>query len=556
MLKTAVFFFVALEAQKCLARILGIEHPASERNLDALEAQALAEAGLKLQREYGFGPVDSTENIESTRGPYHRVRALREKWRRSSLSRAVDKRIVVGRRVALSRWHSSTVAACDQETSATEEWSSVQRRLDFSEMAVDSDEDRVSADVDSIPLRRCPSMSSLSSDVTGAWSGSESKSHADRRQPMDGYLSPVTDVDESDCVQSPSISTCSHESISTGKLGIDVDATSPFVHVLVAGDERAMFTGANPELRPLLLLHGHSMSSVYFRHVLAELASTERYVVYALDMLGWGRSSRPPFTAKGTLRDPQTEAEEASQFMVRAIDEFLYSSGIESWCRKSGRGIDVIAHSLGAYVASKYAVEASRGLIQNLILVTPAGIWPEQSYKRAVYFRLTPQLVMRNAGLLGYICFRLRWPGRDPGFQSRDLRRYTYALATRQGGRSADIAFAALVTVSHVRRKAQCLRALGQEDTAGASILKRLPCHVAGKLRIIAGAKDPLIGVHELERAYQTLYEAAPRKNQVSFCVIPECGHVPFVEQPARFLEACGLAEVPDPIIHDARISE
>jgi pimeloyl-ACP methyl ester carboxylesterase len=546
MIKVATFLFVAIEAQKCLSRILGNKHPASEANLDDLEERVLAEAGLRLRREDALRSTDTPEETAAASLPYGRVRSLRMKWQKSSLVKRFDERDVVARRVVLERWNESIGLGRDQARRIAGGLAPVQRKLDFSEIRVGNEENVASLNSESPSLRRYPSLSSLSSEVSMTFSESGHQSPFDRQQSLDGYLSPLTDPDGSECFKSPSISTCSQAARDVNSTAPTDAATTPFVHVLVAGDEQAMLTGRNTKLRPLLLLHGHSMSSVYFRHVLAELASTGQHVVYALDMLGWGRSARPPFATKRSSRDPEAEAEQASQFMVEAIAEFLYSSGIESWCRKSGKRIDIIAHSLGAYVASRYAVESSRGLIQNLILVTPAGIWAEQSYQRAVYFRLTPQLVMRNAGFLGYICFRWRWPGGDPGFRSPNLRRYTYALATRRGSRSADIAFAALVTVSHVRRQARCLRPLGQGDAAHPSILERLPCHIAGQVRIIAGANDPLIGVPVLERAFQTLSQAASRKNQVSLCVIPECGHVPFVEQPARFLEACEFAEVSD----------
>jgi hypothetical protein len=72
-------------------------------------------------------------------------------------------------------------------------------------------------------------------------------------------------------------------------------------------------------------------------------------------------------------------------------------------------------------------------------------------------------------------------------------------------------------------------------------------CAIILKVRfhVVAGATDSLISVHELERAYQVMDKAAPREHQVSFRVIPACGHVPFLEHPEQFLEACGLCVSP-----------
>jgi len=547
MLRVITFFFISLEAQKCLSRLLGTRPPVVERDLDALEEKVLAEVGLCLRREYqGACSSSHAPPAGSDELSYERIRSLRNSWRRGTSSEQANTEVVTARRVTLARWEQSgPTAATRCAAVASTSTERLERKLNFDDIPVEQAESGALQVIDPI-LRRCPSLSSVSSEALPEWSSEMSVSRLKAPLSVDDYLSPLTDVADSESFErTPMSSVSSDTSSQVPESGNRSPAAAlPFVHVLVAGNEQDMFSGTNPQLRPLLLIHGHSMSSAYFRHVLADFAATGRYVVYAIDMLGWGRSSRPPYTTGRAPRDTAARAQVAVHFMIRGISEFLYSSGIESWCRKNGKRIDIVAHSLGAYVASRYTVEASNGLVQNLVLVTPAGIWSKQSYKRAVYFQLTPQMIMRNAGVLGYLAFRLRWPGRDLGFRSRYLRRYTYALATRRGGQSADLAFAALVTVSHKKRTARCVHPLASDgETTGGSILEQLPCCVNGRIRIVAGATDSLISVHELERAYQVMDKAAPREHQVSFRVIPACGHVPFLEHPEQFLEACGLCD-------------
>mmetsp|Transcript_20615 Transcript_20615/g.29896 ORF Transcript_20615/g.29896 Transcript_20615/m.29896 type:complete len:197 (+) Transcript_20615:513-1103(+) len=59
---------------------------------------------------------------------------------------------------------------------------------------------------------------------------------------------------------------------------------------------RTVFAG-NPANPPLVLIHGHSMSSTFFYRNFADLVDMGYYVI-GMDLLGWGRSERPPFTGR------------------------------------------------------------------------------------------------------------------------------------------------------------------------------------------------------------------------------------------------------------------
>ena len=88
-------------------------------------------------------------------------------------------------------------------------------------------------------------------------------------------------------------------------------------------------------------------------------ALAEKRPLYCFDLIGFGRSSRPKFSA---------DAMETEQ-------EFLES--VEKWREKMGlERMILIGHSLGAFVSSAYAINyPSR--VQHLILVDPWG-FPER----------------------------------------------------------------------------------------------------------------------------------------------------------------------------------
>lgn len=110
---------------------------------------------------------------------------------------------------------------------------------------------------------------------------------------------------------------------------------------------------SHPRRPPLVLLHGFGAGVALWSQNLDSLASSGP--VYALDLLGFGRSSRPQFSP-----DP-VEAE--GQF-VGALDEWRERVGIEEML--------LLGHNLGGYLAAAYALKYPRR-VKHLLLVEPWG---------------------------------------------------------------------------------------------------------------------------------------------------------------------------------------
>lgn len=119
--------------------------------------------------------------------------------------------------------------------------------------------------------------------------------------------------------------------------------------------------------------------------------------VFAIDMIGFGRSSRPRFSSDG------------------AESEKLFVDSLEAWRRAMGlQSFILVGHSLGGFVAASYAL-LHPGRIEHLILVDCWGmpVRPENPEEQAVklpkWIRLigkiahafSPLSGMRLAGPLG-----------------------------------------------------------------------------------------------------------------------------------------------------------
>jgi len=108
---------------------------------------------------------------------------------------------------------------------------------------------------------------------------------------------------------------------------------------------------------PLVLVHGWGGALGWWRHNLDGLA--EKYTVYAIDLLGWGRSSRPD------MRGTQAERQ---RMWVDSIEEWADAVGLEEFT--------LLGHSMGGYLSGLYALSHPER-ITRLVLAAAAGIIPD-----------------------------------------------------------------------------------------------------------------------------------------------------------------------------------
>ena len=118
----------------------------------------------------------------------------------------------------------------------------------------------------------------------------------------------------------------------------------------------------------LVMLHGYGAGLGFYYRNFESLSRAEGWKVFALDLLGMGRSSRPPF--KIHAKDKAGKIEEAESWFVDALEEWRTKRGLDKFT--------LLGHSLGGYLAIAYALKYP-GHLNKLILASPVGI-PEDPY--------------------------------------------------------------------------------------------------------------------------------------------------------------------------------
>ncbi|CAI2369950.1 unnamed protein product [Moneuplotes crassus] len=120
----------------------------------------------------------------------------------------------------------------------------------------------------------------------------------------------------------------------------------------------------------IVLIHGFGGSALIFFKLFKRLS--ENYHVYAIDLLGMGRSSRPKFLAR-----TKTEAED---YYICSIEMWRESLGLDN--------MNIVAHSFGAYITSRYALKYP-DKVKKIVFWSPHGCEPKpEDYEQKLKERL------------------------------------------------------------------------------------------------------------------------------------------------------------------------
>jgi pimeloyl-ACP methyl ester carboxylesterase len=261
---------------------------------------------------------------------------------------------------------------------------------------------------------------------------------------------------------------------------------------------------------PLLLVHGHEQSATSWRWVIPALARTHR--VLAVSLPGYGDTA-PGAYAPGSDTAP-------------FVSEFLDALGIAT--------CDVVGHSAGGAVALRLTL-AQPGRVRTLTLVDSAGLGRE----------VHPLLAVDTLPVVGELAILLsRLPGGAMGrttMSAAMLFARPWCVPAQFFAEQHDQAR----RPGQLEASTATARALFSSTGQRQILLDRLPTITAPTL-VVWGGCDYVLPVTQAQVAVDLLPNGR-------LAVLPDCGHLPHIESPARFtgvLDAW-LAEHRDPSAED-----
>ena len=256
---------------------------------------------------------------------------------------------------------------------------------------------------------------------------------------------------------------------------------------------RYFAAGAGP---PLVLLHGDAESAFDWSWTLPALARTRR--VYAPDLPGAGETANPV-------------ADYSPAFLERFAASFLDTVG-------AGRAA-LVGNSLGGLIALRLAL-AEPARVGSLVLVAGSGLG------RAA------NLGLSSLAIPGYGDLAIAWAGTKAGAaqRARSRARLLFARPGHAPGAWVSEQYRLARTPGFLAAQLAALRAaldpFGQREV----LLDELPRLTMPTL-VVWGERDRILPVSQARAALARLPNG-------SLEIIPDCGHLPQVEWPDRFVRA------------------
>jgi pimeloyl-ACP methyl ester carboxylesterase len=245
---------------------------------------------------------------------------------------------------------------------------------------------------------------------------------------------------------------------------------------------------------PLILLHGVGDNALDWQWVLPTLARTHR--VYAPDLPGSGGSTKP-------------DVDYSPAFFTQFLSAFLNALEVERAA--------VVGNSLGGLVGLRLALSEPER-VTALALVSSAGLGRKVTY------------TLRSLALPGYGRLAVAWGKRRPGAVQRALGRAALVFARPRGAPR-----------EWIKEQYRLARLPGFLEAQMATV--RAQVDLKGQREVLvdrlAELEVPTIivwGMHDRVLPYSQAKEAVSRLQEGYLELISECGHLPQVEQPERFV--------------------
>ena len=318
---------------------------------------------------------------------------------------------------------------------------------------------------------------------------------------------------------------------------------TPYETATVAGQYTIAMRPPFANAPPLILMAGYAAGTAFYLPVLDALARTHH--VFAVDWLGTGASSRPPFPRAAALSIAECES-----FFGDALDAWVDGVGVRA-------PLTLVGHSLGGYLVSAYAL-AHPARVGHLVLLSPAGLthpprglfgggsgapphWGVRAVVRAWDAGVTPQGIVRSLGPLGrswtesLARTRFAEATRRAGIDTAAFVRYFAAITAGAG--SGEHALSVLLSTGGFGRAPllpRLLRAASEGGgssgggSSGGGVRRALPA----KVSVIFGESDWIPSAPGAALAMGLRAAGV----DAAFATVPHAGHLLMLDNPAALV--------------------
>jgi pimeloyl-ACP methyl ester carboxylesterase len=258
-----------------------------------------------------------------------------------------------------------------------------------------------------------------------------------------------------------------------------------------------------PNDQAVLLFHGKAFGGYYFRNVIVELSGSG-YRVIAPDQIGWGKSSKPDIHYSFHLLAANT----------RALLDHL---GV--------RNVAVLGHSTGGMTATRFTL-MNPGRVTHLVLEDPLGL---ADYRTGIPPQSEETLYKQE----------LRWT--DPATIRDYFADYFANPDPRVYEPLADVLVRVTLSPDYprwARAAALTFQMIYQQP-----VRYEYP-QIAAPTLLVVGAEDHVVPLGNYATAAEVVrlgdfvgLSAAATQDipRATHVVLPECGHIPHLEQPDKF---------------------
>ena len=152
-------------------------------------------------------------------------------------------------------------------------------------------------------------------------------------------------------------------------------------------------------LNHLIMVHGYGGGLGFFLKNFDEISSLDNWCIHAVDLLGYGCSSRPPFVLA------KDDAHHAESWFHDSFESWLEKRNLASLPSSQ---ILVMAHSMGAYLMGSYGINRNPDFCNKLLMVSPGAIIKHRKpvvvppyFAKLWEQNISPFTLVRKAGPLG-----------------------------------------------------------------------------------------------------------------------------------------------------------